>query len=58
MLGGVPLCDSSSVKSGLRLIEGTVAQHGEQHVAPSSGKSDERLIVTLALLDLARVIVP
>ena len=56
--GGVPLCDSSSVRAGFRLIEDTVTQHGEQHVAPSSGKSDKRLIVALALLDLTRVIVP
>jgi RND family efflux transporter MFP subunit len=40
------------------LVEGAVAQHGEQHVAASSGKGNERLIVALALLDFARVIVP
>jgi filamentous hemagglutinin len=56
--GGVPLCDSSSGRGGFWLVEGAVAQHGEQHVAASSSESDERLIVALALLDLARVIVP
>src|SRR5579863_2828495 len=55
---GVPLCDSSSGRGGFWLVEGAVAQHGEQHVAASSSESDERLIVALALLDLARVIVP
>lgn len=54
----MPLCDSSSGRGGFWLVEGAVAQHGEQYVAASSGESDERLIVTLALLDLARVIVP
>ncbi|SEI26915.1 hypothetical protein SAMN05192544_107830, partial [Paraburkholderia hospita] len=51
---GVPLCDSSSGRGGFWLVEGAVAQHGEQHVAASSSESDERLIVALALLDLAR----
>ncbi|SEI28679.1 Branched-chain amino acid ATP-binding cassette transporter, partial [Paraburkholderia hospita] len=31
--GGVPLCDSSSGRGGFWLVEGAVAQHGEQHVA-------------------------
>jgi filamentous hemagglutinin len=56
--GGVPLCDSSSIRGGFRLVKGAVAQHREQHVAAPSSKSDERLIVALALLDLAGVIVP
>ena len=43
---------------GFGFVKGAVAQHGEQHVATSSGKSDERLVVALALLDLAGVIVP
>ncbi len=55
---GVPLCDSSSGRGGFWLVEGTVAQHGEHHVAASSSERDERLIVALTLLDLARVIVP
>lgn len=42
------LCDSSSIRGGFWLVEGAVRQHGEQHVAASSGKSDERLIVALA----------
>lgn len=52
------LSDSSSARGGFWLIEGAVTQHGDQHVAPPSGKSSERLIVALALLDLASVIVP
>lgn len=44
--------------AGSPLVEGTVAQHGEQHITASSGKGDERLIVALSLLDLASVIVP
>lgn len=56
--GNVPLCVSSSIRGGFRLVEGAVAQHREQHVAAPSGKGDERLIVALALLDLAGVIVP
>ena len=54
----MPLCGSSSIRGGFRLIEGAVTQHGEQHVAATSGKSNERLVVALALLDLAGVVVP
>jgi hypothetical protein len=32
---------------------GAIAQHGEQHVAASSRNGDQRLIVTLALLEIA-----
>ena len=56
--GGVPLCGSSSIRSSFWLVNGSVTQHGEQHVAASSRKGDERLIVALALLDLASVVVP
>ena len=49
LLMGVPLCGSSSVRGGFRLIEGAVTQHGEQHVAATSGESNERLIVALVL---------
>ncbi|WP_221041234.1 hypothetical protein, partial [Burkholderia pseudomallei] len=31
--GGVPLCLSSSIIGGFGLVNGAVAQHGEQHVA-------------------------
>lgn len=54
----MPLCVSSSVRGGFRLVEGAVAQHGEQHITTSSGESDERLIVAFSLLDLAGVIAP
>jgi filamentous hemagglutinin len=38
-----------------RLVEGSVAQHREQHVSAPSGNGDERLIVAFALLDLASI---
>ncbi len=50
------LCVSSSVSGGFGLVKGPVVQHGEQDVASTSGQRDERLVVTLALLDLARVV--
>ncbi|MFG6731943.1 hypothetical protein ACGY1D_31095, partial [Burkholderia pseudomallei] len=31
--GGVPLCLSSNIIGGFGLVNGAVAQHGEQHVA-------------------------
>src|ERR1700756_4989703 len=52
------LCVSSSIRSGFWLVKGTVAQHGEQHVASPSRESDESLVVAFALLGLAGVIVP
>lgn len=38
------------------LLEGTGAQHGEQHGAAPTGKGHGRLIVAFALLDLANLI--
>lgn len=55
---GVPLCLSSSISGGFGLVNGAVAQHGEQHVAATPRQRDERLIVTFALLDLAGVVRP
>ena len=37
---GVPLCDSSVGRGGIRLMAGAVTRHGEQHLVPSSGKGD------------------
>lgn len=50
------LCASSSVRGGLWLVKGPIAQHGKQDVASASGQRDECLVVTLALPDLARVV--
>lgn len=39
------LCPSSSVRGWLGLVNGAVAQHGEQDVATSPCQRDERLVV-------------
>ena len=56
---GVPLCLLSSGEGGFgdaRLVEGSVAEHREQHVGSASGEGDECLVVALPLCDLAVVV--
>lgn len=58
MVLGVPLWFSSSGEDGLigsRLVEGAVAEHGEQDVGSASGEGDEGLVVSFALGHLAVV---
>lgn len=58
VVGGV-LCLLSSGEGRFDwsgLVEGTVAEHGEQDVGAASGESDEGLVVTGALGDLAVVV--
>ena len=38
------------------LVEGSVAEHGEEDVAPASGEGDEGLVVAFALGNFAVVV--
>ena len=40
------------------LVEGAVAEHGEEDVAPAPGEGDEGLVVAFALGDFAVVVGP
>lgn len=53
-LGG--LCGLSSSELMFSLTEGAVAEHGEEHVAASSGEGDESLVVPFALRDFPVVV--
>jgi hypothetical protein len=53
---GVPLCCLSSGEAMVGLIEGAVAEHGEEDVAAAPREGDEGLVVAFALGDLAVVV--
>ncbi len=52
----VPLWISSSCRCGWGLVEGAVAEHGEQDVDPASGKGDEGCDVVFPLAALPVVV--
>ncbi len=52
------LCSLASMRCRWRLIKSPIAQHRKEHIAASAGQSDKRLIVPLALADLAVAVSP